>query len=299
MSIYKSNGKILLSSEYAVLYGAKAIGLPTKMGQSLIIENRNDKHIEWISYNIDKKIWFNCLFKDDSLIIEKTNNQKIARKLIRILKEVKKLNSNFLISNKTIKTYLDFDYKWGLGTSSTLINNISEWAKINPYTLLKNTFGGSGYDIACASSKSPILFSVNKNKYLVESIEFNPKFKENLFFIYQNKSQNSQKSILEFKKKSLLKKETIDHLSNLTYRLLVAENLKEFSQLINTHEKIIGKLLKINPLKMKFPDYPGTVKSLGAWGGDFFLAVGPRSSLKYFNDKGFKIGFTFDEFILN
>ena len=50
---------------------------------------------------------------------------------------------------------------------------------------------------------------------------------------------------------------------------------------------------------MKFPDYPGTVKSLGAWGGDFFLAVGPRNSLKYFNDKGFKIGFTFEEFILN
>ena len=88
MNTYKSNGKILLSSEYAVLYGAKAIGLPTKMGQSLIIENRNDKHIEWISYNIDEKIWFNCLFKDDSLIIEKTNNQKIARKLLIILKKI-------------------------------------------------------------------------------------------------------------------------------------------------------------------------------------------------------------------
>ena len=37
-----------------------------------------------------------------------------------------------------------------------------------------------------------------------------------------------------------------------------------------------------------FIDYPGEIKSLGAWGGDFILAAGPSDSNKYFEKKGFK-----------
>ena len=49
-----------------------------------------------------------------------------------------------------------------------------------------------------------------------------------------------------------------------------------------------GKLLIKNPIKKDlFPDFNGGIKSLGAWGGDFFLATGDRSEMKYFHDKGF------------
>ena len=47
---------------------------------------------------------------------------------------------------------MNFDKNWGLGSSSTLINNISSWAKINPYDLLWSISKGSGYDIASGQS---------------------------------------------------------------------------------------------------------------------------------------------------
>ena len=298
MNTFYSNGKVLLSGEYVVLYGAEAIGLPTKMGQSLTVHNRDDNFIEWISFNINKKIWFNCIFKNDSLTILKTNESKIAKRLQGILKIVRELNPEFTLSVKKIKTTLDFDYRWGLGSSSTLINNIAQWAKINPYDLLKKTFGGSGYDIACASNNSPILFSSNSNKQVIKPVNFNPKFKDNLFFIYQNKMQNSQKSILDFQNKAYIGSSIIDEVSMISNKLLLCSSIDEFSKLINTHEAIISKLLKTNPIIKNFPDYNGVIKSLGAWGGDFFLAIGPENSMEYFKKKGMNIGFSFDDFLL-
>jgi|TARA_B110000444_G_scaffold260454_1_gene307480 mevalonate kinase len=298
MNNYYSNGKVLLSGEYGILYGAVGIGLPTKMGQNLLIHNRNDDLIEWISFNMDKKVWFNCDFKIDNLNIIKTNEINIAKRLQKILIIVRELNRDILRSGKTIITSLDFDFRWGLGSSSTLINNLAQWAKIDPYKLLNETFGGSGYDIACASNNSPILFSLNSNKQIIKPVVFNPKFKKNLFFIYQNNKQNSQKSIKDFKKKISIEKSTLEKISKISLDLLSALNVDEFTNSINCHEKIISKLLKINPLIEKFPDYKGAVKSLGAWGGDFFLAIGPINSLEYFKRKGFNIGYNFKDFIL-
>ena len=84
-----------------------------------------------------------------------------------------------------------------LGSSSTLINNIAKWAKINPYKLLWSNFNGSGYDIACADSISPILYKLENNNQLLK-ISFNPSFSKNLFFIHLNKKQNTNKEIKNF-----------------------------------------------------------------------------------------------------
>ena len=298
MSNYYSNGKFLLSGEYAVLYGAEAIGLPTKMGQNLIVQNRNDNLIEWTSLNFDQEIWFNCTFRNESLSILKTNESKIAKKLQLILTIVKELNPEFLLSGKTIKTTLDFDFRWGLGSSSTLINNIAQWAEINPYDLLKKTFGGSGYDIACALNNSPILFSLKSDKQVIKQVKFNPIFKGNLFFIYQNKKQNSQKSIVDFQKYISVESSVISEISAISNNLLITTSMNEFSKLIKAHEDIMSKLLNTNPLIDNFPDYTGIIKSLGAWGGDFFLAIGPENSIDYFRKKGLNIGFKFDDIIL-
>jgi mevalonate kinase len=50
---FYSNGKLLITGEYLVLDGAKAFALPTKFGQSLIIEEGSNKAIQWISYDHD------------------------------------------------------------------------------------------------------------------------------------------------------------------------------------------------------------------------------------------------------
>ena len=84
----------------------------------------------------------------------------------------------------------------------------------------------------------------------------------------------------------------------ISNKLLLCSSIDEFSKLINTHEAIISKLLKTNPLIKNFPDYNGVIKSLGAWGGDFFLAIGPENSMEYFKKKGMNISFSFDDFLL-
>ena len=63
-----------------------------------------------------------------------------------------------------ITTKLTFPRAWGLGTSSTLISLIAQWAKCDPFELLFEAFGGSGYDIACATANSPISYQLPRKK---------------------------------------------------------------------------------------------------------------------------------------
>ena len=85
MKNFYSNGKILLSGEYLVYYGAKAIGLPIKMGQNLIVTDRDDKLIDWTSYNNDKKILFKCILNESFKVIN-TNDNSVAKRLQIIIK---------------------------------------------------------------------------------------------------------------------------------------------------------------------------------------------------------------------
>ena len=298
MKSFYSNGKVLLTGEYSVLNGSLAIGLPTKMGQDMLVENILNEKISWLSFNMNSEKWFECLFDLKSLNVLGTSDKNISLRLKKILESSRDLNSKFLKTGKKIITNLDFDYKWGLGTSSTLINNISKWAEINPYELLKKTFGGSGYDLACAEANSPILFSLNSGKEKVIPVNFNPILKKNLFFIYQNKKQNTKKSLEEYQNQNLFDKSTINRISKISQDLMFTSNINEFRKLIDYHENIMSSVLKIDSINKKFRDYEGSIKSLGAWGGDFFLAVGPEDSLDYFKKRNYKIGYKYADFIL-
>ena len=298
MKSFYSNGKVLLTGEYSVLNGSSAIGLPTKMGQEMLVENKVNDKISWSSFNMNSEKWFECILDLKSLKILNTSNKNISLRLKKILEVSRDLNSKFLKTGKKVITNLDFDYKWGLGTSSTLINNISKWAEINPYELLKKTFGGSGYDLACAEANSPILFSLNSGKEKIIPINFNPKFKKNLFFIYKNKKQNTKRSVKEYKKQNILNKSIINNISKISTDLISTSNINEFRRLIDYHENIMSSVLRINSINKKFSDYEGSIKSLGAWGGDFFFAVGPEDSLDYFKKRNYKIGYKYADFIL-
>ena len=48
--------------------------------------------------------------------------------------------------------------------------------------------------------------------------------------------------------------------------------------------------------KLKFKDFKGEIKSLGAWGGDFILASGDDSP-SYFKSKGYKTIIKFDDMV--
>ncbi len=55
---FYSNGKLLITGEYAVLDGARALALPTKFGQDLVVEEGKNKEIVWKSFDKDGSIWF-------------------------------------------------------------------------------------------------------------------------------------------------------------------------------------------------------------------------------------------------
>ncbi len=55
---FYSNGKLLITGEYLVLDGAKALALPTKFGQTLTVEVAQNQEISWCSYDSDESVWF-------------------------------------------------------------------------------------------------------------------------------------------------------------------------------------------------------------------------------------------------
>jgi mevalonate kinase len=184
-----------------------------------------------------------------------------------------------------------------LGTSSTLISNLARWSEIDPYKLLQNSFGGSGYDIACATAKSPLIFRKQPFEPHVETCEFDPPFKSSLFFVYLNRKKNSREAIEAFKKQNI-GEEQIAYASKLTRAVIRAHRLSEFEQILNEHEDFISKILGLVPVKEKlFSDFQGAIKSLGAWGGDFVLATGNEHTPEYFKNKGFKVVMTYEEML--
>ena len=287
---YKSNGKILLTSEYLVLDGALALALPSKLSQNLEVkytENKNE--INWISYDFNGEIWFSeCFVHSKDKFSYKNKKNKYSDKLISIFNGIKKLNEGVFSNLVTeFTTRLEFSKNWGLGSSSTLINNLSLWAKIDPYDLLDLTFKGSGYDIACCNKINPIAYVKNKNDRIIKDVDFNPPFKENLFFIYLGHKQNTSEAIKNYRSMSNDINNIIQKINSINLSIMKSNTLNEFEKLIVAHEEIISKIINIEPIKKRlFSDYKsGVIKSLGAWGGDFMLVTGNKLSMSYFINK--------------
>jgi len=309
MKEFYSNGKLLLTGEYFVLDGAKSLAVPTSCGQDLLIEPLSEPQLIWNSFTNEGECWLEAIFDLPKLrLVSATfdsekdgGSDMLAENLREILIQAQKLNPSFLSSEKGFKinTNLTFPKNWGLGTSSTLINNLANWAEINPYQLLENTFGGSGYDIACAQNNTAIFYTKNSIEPIIEQVDFNPGFKNQLYFIYLNKKQNSREGISRFNKLKGNLTSEIAQISNLTDAFLDCDNLKNFEKLLKEHEQIVSKTIKLQPVQeLHFLDYFGQIKSLGAWGGDFILATGNDDTINYFNKKGFETVIPYQDLIL-
>ncbi len=299
MQKFHSNGKLLLTGEYVVLDGATALAIPTKYGQSLEIDISEKKEIHWQSYDENGSLWFEDFF--DLKNFESQNKEsEISKTVSKILREAQKLNPDFLSKYEGIqvKTTLDFPRNWGLGSSSTLINNIAQWAEVDRFALLANSFGGSGYDIAAAQSDAPILYELKNGNPKFRKIHLPWDFKDSLFFVHLNKKQDSKDGIARYKNASGDKK-SLQRISDISNKLLLCYSLSDFETLMNAHEKIISEIIKLPTIKEQlFNDYPNTIKSLGAWGGDFVLATGNEIDMDYFKKKGFETVIPFEKMIL-
>ncbi len=285
-----------------MLDGAKAFALPTKLGQNLTVENAQNNQISWKSYDSDGALWFDETITFSNILNQtKFENQSVKNTLIEILHQAYKLNSDFIQKSDgyVVTTQLTFPKNWGLGTSSTLINNIATWLKVDAFGLLKESFGGSGYDIACAQNNTPITYQLINQKPIIRKVSFDNNFKENIYFVYLNKKQNSRNAIESYLQKKNNLNKIIPEINHITDKVLAAIDFENFAIQLQNHENLVSQVLEIPTVKeVLFPDFNGTIKSLGAWGGDFIMVLSTENPKEYFKLKGYEVVFSFHELIL-
>lgn len=303
-STYYSNGKLLITGEYLVLNGAHALALPTKFGQSLHITPSSEiNKINWNSLDADGTSWFNTNLHFEDIInnTDFEEEDPIKNTLTEILHQAYKQNQNFLNQDLgyNIETKLTFPRNWGLGTSSTLINNLAQWLNIDAFQLLRESFGGSGYDIACAQNNTPIIYHLENEVPKVKIIDFDPSYKKHIYFVYLNVKQNSRHAIQNYMNKQQFLTNETERITRLTNQLIIESEINNVFNLIEKHEVILSNILELETVKERlFSDFDGVIKSLGAWGGDFIMVLSKENPKQYFKNKGYNIVLSYNEMIL-
>lgn len=270
--------------------GAEALAVPTKLGQELTCEQTScgSNTIYWYA-NHQGNPWLQAEIDYNDLHIISTNLKPAADFILRVISVLKELSADKFADNLSyrIETNLEFPPDFGLGSSSTLMNNLACWAGADAFLLNEKCLGGSGYDIAVAQERTAVLYKKTENKRQVTPVVFYPDFADKLIFIHLNKKQNSREGIAHYRNISV-KDSFADDFSALTRQVLHCKTLQAFSNLMVLHEEKLSAILELPTVKHRyFPDCPSFVKSLGAWGGDFVLSSVFSGYEDYFHEKGF------------
>ena len=287
-----------------MLDGALALAVPTRFGQSLQITPLpagRKGQLHWQSFDEQGRLWFDGRFQLPEARLEADSDAATGERLEQILQAIQKQRPDFFNGQSTeVAARLEFPRDWGLGSSSTLIACLARWADVDPYLLLADTFGGSGYDIACAFAEGPVLYERvregeservrgGRGGERVQYVDFKPDFSDRLFFIHMGKKQDSREGIRRYRAMVKDRADLVEKVTLLTKALLESRDEDTFGEVMAAHEKLVGEALGLQPVQEKyFPDFPGRIKSLGAWGGDFILALSPWESegtKRYFGQK--------------
>lgn len=298
---YRANGKLLLTGEYLVLLGAKALAVPLNVGQQLIVSNSNSSELlHWKAFYKNQD-WFSCELNPVDFSVQKTSHPEKSEALSQIFCTIKSLNSEFEPkAGTTFETTLESDPEWGFGSSSTLISLLSQWSGVDPFSLNELVFKGSGFDIACATADGPIFYTKNQP---VLPVVLDYPFSEQLYLVYSGRKKRTAVEVSAFLKEKRVSDQLIDEVSMLTDEFSACRDQDEFNLLIRMHEQLISKAIGRISLKPEyFGDFKGEIKSLGAWGGDFFLVSTNKMPVenvrKYFENKGLMTVFKWNDMIL-
>ena len=282
------------------------MAMPTVFGQSLSIRYHPSHRpkLYWSSLDHNRKTWLKVgleLQNFSFLPGHKVDEKKHL--LQKILRQARKMNDSFLQDGVDVYTYthLEFPLKWGLGSSATLIDLVAQWAEISPLELFFNISEGSGYDVACSQSLNPIIYQKKSPRPQWNSCVFSPAFREHLYFVYLNHKKDTRHAISYYHTLGPFPHSIKKSISDLTEEIRAAESLEQFQFLLEEHEEIVSKSLHLIRAKdSHFQDFPGTIKSLGAWGGDFVLVATKLdfpSVIDYFKKKGFKLCLPYNKMI--
>ncbi len=292
--IIRAHGKLLITGEYAVLDGAEALALPVRYGQTLrAYPAETPARLHWVSTDHQGQVWFEAFVALPTLEVLYATDMPTAERLRSLLRACQQQQPHFLAdaTGWAVRMEADYPLHWGLGSSSTLIAALARWAEADPYVVLFETLGGSGYDIACAFAEGPIFYQLLDRTPRTTPAPFHPPFADHLFFVFLGKKQDSRAEIRRFRQREAPAPEWLNAVSALAHECASAPSLEVFAQLLRQHEQLISAALGVSPVQeVLFADFPGVVKSLGAWGGDFALAASPLtpSEIKqYFEQRGF------------
>jgi mevalonate kinase len=302
-----AHGKLLITGEYLVLEGARALAVPVNRGQFMRITPRPAGHkaiLDWVALRPDG-LWFSAKYEIPSLEIIETSDEAPAVRLGRILSAVRQLQPDFVNGTQSfeVETRLEFDTEYGFGSSSTLIACLSQWAGIDPILLQWKALGGSGYDVACAFASSPLFYQIADGKPVIQPVAWQPSFSDRIFFVFLGQKQRSDQSIRQFKKRASFRRKDIETVSEISAQVVKSRTLENFENLLEQHEQLLSGILGLPPVKEnRFPDYDGVVKSLGAWGGDFVLVTTRKTEDDFRNEmkaRGYNTVFSWNELVLN
>ncbi|NPA46105.1 MAG: hypothetical protein GXO24_02705 [Chlorobi bacterium] len=292
-----SHGKLLITGEYAVLHGARALAVPVKFKQHLYVQPHLESHIKWESILPDGSVWMEATYTRD--LKHQTSGRKTSesRLIQNILSVIHRMQPHLFRRGYSLRSVLEFSPEWGMGTSSSLVANLAKWTQVNPFDLLDQTFGGSGYDVAVATGGKHLLFEYRDGRRRWCFTEWKPRFRKHIYFVHLNRKQNTAKVLKKYRNLRF-RPEQIERITAISEEIVHCHSRKRFRELIDEHESLIGKVLQRKPVRETlFPDFEGSIKSLGAWGGDMIMAVGDGDTPAYFRDKGYPVIFSYKDLI--
>ena len=303
-----AHGKLLLTGEYYVLDGATALAVPTRRGQRFTLSPKAaavEAETLWqIHYPDGHATRHIHIYPDDWRPNENYGRDAFKERLMSTLFALRDLGVDVrtALRDRRVDCTLEFPADWGLGSSSTLIDFLATYFGVDPYLLLQNTFGGSGYDLACARATGPLLYRRQANgPPQLTDLDWDPDWLRQTYFVHLNRKQNSREGIATYRQ-SPPSPENLVAIGQLTQSLIDPTlHLRTAAQLIESHETLIAASLGLRPVKQRFPDFPGTLKSLGAWGGDFIWVLSEWPAGKvgaYFNERGFSTFIPYHDLVL-
>ena len=295
----RANGKLLISGEYLVLAGAKAVAFPLRFGQSIHVNQSENRILSWISVDTEGT-WFRCDIDPVTLNSMKTTDARVSSHLVMLLKAARKLNPSFLqdFPGLDITVKANYPLKWGLGSSSTLIALIAGWAETDKFGLFRLISIGSGFDVACTDRNSIFLYQLKNGEPSMEDIIPGKAILDHTCFGYLGNKQDSPAEVAAFLTDKKFTPDDVTRISSLSMEISMADEPSAFISLIEEHEEIMSRILRKNRIAKQFPGFPGTVKSLGAWGGDFamFASTMKNHQIKaWLKQSGFHDIFTFEQ----
>ncbi|MFW6224571.1 MAG: GYDIA family GHMP kinase, partial [Bacteroidota bacterium] len=274
---YYSHGKFLITGEYLVMAGADALVLPLNKGQYLTATICDSDQLKWESWYAGE-LWFMASYHPESFqLLEASDNTRGAwiSVLLKAASELSKKRKH--LKNTLIKTELEFHPEWGMGSSSTLITNISYLFDVSAFDLYARVAKGSAFDIAAALSVFPFKYRLQRKNRQVFPVRLPGLFYDHAFFIYLGEKADSQAAVEDFSLFNRDLKMPVKYISEITGQFTELDSVEEMSRITGEHEAFMIEVLGLDSPLGRFADYPYGMKSLGAWGGDFIMAVHPGS----------------------